>query len=430
MPEKKQGQYLQPIIFWLFAIFLISIVFSLRAVSSISIGLLLIGGAIEMKTNGNGFLSKNPLFFFSIACITLYFLKIISLAYTENQNETIKHLQKTSALIFVPLAVYTCKNCITAISFNKLMTYLTIAMFFAGMFCIGFATGKYLKGSVDNVFFYHELVRPLSQHAIQMSILVFITLVFSLESLRHGFFINKALIIGITVFLSLFLFLLSSKLIIVFYVLYLVYYSLSTIRRDKVRRLYQLLLVFIPLLAIILILATSNPVGNRFKELTSGNMELFRQEKFHDSVYFNGLQFRLLQWRFVYEILNENHKWLIGLSPGDAQHYLDQKYIATNMYTGKPGTTETGFIGYHTHNQFLQVILQSGLAGLFAFLSMCFVLLRLMIIRRNWLLGFTISLLLIYCFTDAILETQYGLILFTFFPVFIFCGVSGWKDSK
>src|SRR5688572_5814049 len=99
MPEKIKEQYLQTIIFWLFAIFLISIVFSLRAISSISIGLLLVAGIIEMKKQGRVFFSNNPLLFFSLACILLYLLKIISLTYTENTNETFKHLQKTSALL-------------------------------------------------------------------------------------------------------------------------------------------------------------------------------------------------------------------------------------------------------------------------------------------------------------------------------------------
>ena len=424
MPEKIKGQYLQTIIFWLFAIFLISIVFSLRAISSISIGLLLVAGAVEMKKQGRTFFSNSPLFFFLIACILLYLLKIISLTYTSNTNETFKHLQKTSALLVVPLAIYTCQNCITSFRFNKLMSYLAVALCFAGIYCVIISAVKYMNGSTSHVFFYHELVKPLLQHAIQMSILVFISLVFTLESLRTGAFqFNKSLLVIIVLFLSFFLFLLSSKLIIIFYVIYLLSYALRTIRKDKIRGRYKFLLISVPLICIVLMFVTSNPVSKRFRELASGNIELYKQEKFQQGDYFNGLQFRLLQWRFVNEILTEKQRWLTGLSPGEAQYHLDQKYIATNMYTGKPGTDEKGFLGYHTHNQFLQVLLQNGLAGLFAFLCMSFILLKLIFIRKNWLLGFTITLLLIYCFTDAILETQYGLILFTFFPVFIFCGV-------
>jgi hypothetical protein len=35
-------------------------------------------------------------------------------------------------------------------------------------------------------------------------------------------------------------------------------------------------------------------------------------------------------------------------------------------------------------------------------------------------LRITVLLLLVYCFTDAIMQTQYGLIIFTFFPVFMY----------
>jgi hypothetical protein len=42
---------------------------------------------------------------------------------------------------------------------------------------------------------------------------------------------------------------------------------------------------------------------------------------------------------------------------------------------------------------------------------------------KKYELKWLVALLLIYCFTDAPLETQYGLIIFLFFPVFIF-----WSD--
>jgi len=45
---------------------------------------------------------------------------------------------------------------------------------------------------------------------------------------------------------------------------------------------------------------------------------------------------RLIEWHFALEILNENHAWIQGVSPGDSQDLLNKKYIAAEMYTGDP----------------------------------------------------------------------------------------------
>ena len=144
-----------------------------------------------------------------------------------------------------------------------------------------------------------------------------------------------------------------------------------------------------------------------------------KQKKFSQAVYFNGLQFRLLQWRFVYEILNDNHSWILGLAPGDSQSYLNKKYISSDMYVGKKGTKDHGFLGYNTHNQLLQNLLQTGILGLIAFLFICFAFLKIIIKQKSIALSFIVLLLLALNFTDTFLETQYGLLTFIFFPLFI-----------
>jgi O-antigen ligase len=90
------------------------------------------------------------------------------------------------------------------------------------------------------------------------------------------------------------------------------------------------------------------------------------------------------------------------------------------MYTGIAGTDQMGFLGYHTHNQFLQVTLENGLPALFIFLSLCYTLSRMAVGSKKNEVKWLVALLLIYCFTDAPLETQYGLIIFLLCPVFLF----------
>jgi O-antigen ligase len=419
MPQRITRTYLDNSIFWLYVIFFISIVFSLRGVSSIAIGLILINGAIKAKKDCGSFFTNDLLSPFFIGCVLLYILKCISLLYTNDLSEGLKHLERESGLILIPLAVYSSSTFLNIVSYRKLMTYFTVIIFAATVLCLVMAIQKYNSGNDQSAFFYHYLVRPLGQHAIQFSILVFFELVFLYQTLKRKIYkVSKTLLFFLIIYFSFFLFLLSSKLVLAFYLVYAVY-SIISIKKNS-QKPYVSIIAFAFLLTIAVSLLTAkNPIGNRFREIAFGNLELIKQEKFTQANYFNGLQFRLLQWRFVYEILNENNSWILGLSPGDSQKYLDQKYVSTGMYTGKVGTTDRGFLGYNTHNQFLESLLQTGIIGLIAFSFICYALIKEMVKQKNSEFRFIILLLLAFSITDTTLETQYGLILFTFFPIFL-----------
>jgi O-antigen ligase len=150
----------------------------------------------------------------------------------------------------------------------------------------------------------------------------------------------------------------------------------------------------------------------------NGDLAIVKQEKFNPGHYFNGLQFRLLQWEFTAELLNENDSWWYGVSPADAQTLLDQKYISKKMYAGDPAKGTKGYLGYNTHNQFLETLLQSGIPGLVILLAACFFLVRIAWRKKRRIISFIIALLLAWLFSESVLERQFGIMIFTFFPLF------------
>jgi O-antigen ligase len=413
---KKEGilRYLDHFLFATFLLFLTSIVFSFRAVSSISVGLILIIGLAKTQRIWHHLICHKALAFFWIGCTLLFILQCISLLYTNNLPEGGRLLQRSSGIIFIPLAVIINKDFLTE-KFQKLRYYFSIILCVGSLYCLAKAFSGYIEGASIFIFFYHNLVKPLSQHAIQFSIMVFIALVFLIENLKrsngYSIFLSRVMIS----FLSLIIVLLSSKLVISMYVLFLLYFYFN----EKIHKLRSVALIPVFIIALTIATVTPNPLGNRFGELFAGNKMLFTQDKFSPATYFNGVQFRLLQWRFCYEILTEQRSWLNGLTPGDAQSFLNRKYLETNMYTGKPGTPDRGYLGYHTHNQFLQTLLENGLVALVLFLCVCFSLFKMAIECKSKGLKWLVVLLLIYCFTDAPLETQYGIVIFTFFPAFL-----------
>jgi O-antigen ligase len=409
----------------LYLTFFISLIFSFRAISSISIGLILATGIIKNKIETKTFFHKNLKNFSLAGCLLLYLLYIISLLYTHNIHEGWNNIRIKSGLLFTPLAI--CfTNYVNTDTRTKLFRGYCLALGVASLNCLGGAFFHYLKTGETLKFFYHALVSPLHHHAVYFSIFVFIALVFLFEDMRKNtFMFNKPFHIFLLLYFSVFLFLLSSKLVIVFFLLYLLYYCISLIKKKKTGRMLAIgsLILFITIGS--LVLTIRNPISERFYELLHGDIKILNQDRFDPGKYFNGLEFRMLQWKFVAEILTENHRWWIGVGPGDAQLYLDQKYILANMYTGDPARSDRGLLGYNTHNQFLETLLQTGIIGLIILLALCISLVRMAMQKKSRCVSFIIILLLSWMFSESVFETQYGIMIFTFFPLFIYRGENG-----
>lgn len=401
----------------LYLIFLASLAFSLRAFTSISIGLLLIFNFYFNRKKEGRWLPPGPGFYL-LAGFGLYLLlECLSLLHTEDTAAGFRHLEKTSGLLLITLALYSSAQFLNRNFYERLMWSFAFFLFAACTICLWQAAISYFQKGQTSVFFYHELAGNIGQHAIRFSIILYLSIIFLIMQFRKNEGTRKQIIIILVLFFSFFLVLLSSKLVLVFYALSIGFLLIRT--RTKILRR------FLPFIGLLLagglaIALTSNPVSQRFRLLFSGDQHLFQREKFDQGIYFNGVQFRLLQWRIVPEVLNRHQAWMIGVSPGDAQTELDQVYREKNMYTGRKGTEDKGLLGYHTHNQFLQTLLQHGLIGLALLLTICFYMGRMIIRSGDMESRLLVVLLFQYCFTDAILETQYGIVLFCFFPLFSF----------
>ena len=229
---------------------------------------------------------------------------------------------------------------------------------------------------------------------------------------------RKPLHFFLIVFFTIFLFLLSSKLVIAYFLVYFAFVlirSFSLVSKPFILSSTIGLIVFFAFVLIV-----PNPVSNRFQEIIGTDFDFLKSEKYNPGEYFNGLQFRMLQWRFVPQILTEKKAWLTGVSVGNAQSLLDQKYRSANMYVGDSRRGDKGFLGYNTHNEVLEALLQTGVPGLLIFILIIGSLIRMAWKRRNPELVFVTILLISYCFLESVLESQYSLVIFLFFPSFFY----------
>ena len=403
----------------LYLIFFISLICAFRAITSMCIGTMILAGIIIHKPSLKSIFNTKAANLFAIGCILFFFLQALSLLYTNNLHEGLHDAQLKSGLIFTPLALlilHTSNN----EEAGKLYFSYCLALFFASVYLLCIAFSQYLHHKTVGVFFYHALVSPFRFHAVYYSILVFMALLFLIENVTSkNYLLSKLFHLLLLAFFSFFLFLLASKLVISFYIIYCIFTLIKQSRLYKQSRLFicssTVLLVF----STAFILLTKNPIGARFRDFSNGNISLISQDKFSPAVYFNGLQFRLLEWKLVPQILNETHAWWTGVSTGDAQALLNQKYISLNMYRGEPGKPSDGYLGYNAHNQLLQSLLQNGIPGVLSFLFICSALIMMARLAKKRILSFTVILLICYLFVESLFEEQYGIVIFAFWPLFI-----------
>jgi O-antigen ligase len=402
-------------------LFFISFISDIRPIVGLTTILLAANAFVVHRLESGKWWNPHFLNLFTIGLFLYFAIQAAALLYTVNLREGLDKFQTNLGMIILPVGVL-YSSLVNKQSYGKWMKGYIYILFTATLLALVHAAISFVQYHDGSVFFYHSLVSLYSKHAIQFSIIVFIGILFLMEEYsRPLFFKDKTRIVFGIIYFSIFLFLLSSKLVIIIYFFYLLYTIVFTeifIRQ----RVYRFAGFFLLVILMASAFVTNTPFKERVREELDARFSIVRQQKFHPADYFSGIQFRILSWRFVIEILNEKHAWILGVSPGDYQNLLDEKYTRENMFIGGSPGNKTGFLGYHSHNQFLQAVLETGLFGLAFFAMTCAGLIRLAINSARRSLIVFVVLLLCNCFTDAPLKTQYGIILFVFFPLFMYKG--------
>lgn len=309
--------------------------------------------------------------------------------------------------------------------YRQLITVYSLLLLIVSLYCLGLALHRYRATGDSNVFFYHALTEPISQNAVFYSVFTLFGMVFllsplgdpALGALPHG--VRKVVRIALVVFFLGMIVLLSSRLLLIVTLLIL---ANTFSRRYSYRKNKSAFLIAgsALLLTVCLLFAIDNPIRTRFKEM-EGDLDIVRMNTFNPKMVFTSLQSRLIEGRFAVEILDSHHAWIFGVSPGDSQDILDQKYIDAKMDIGDPSQGPhrkmRGFIGYNFHNQYTESLVKTGLVGLVSLLTI-FCLLSAAAARQGakeaWYVTATLA---IFFIPEAPLTLQHGVFLFCFFPL-------------
>src|SRR5215216_6187550 len=310
---------------------LVSLAFSIRFLNSLSSILLV--AIVLIHPQRKTFITQAFTNYFFLSLLALFVLQIAGLLYANDTAHGWKEVTKKAGMVAIPFFFCGVRH-ISGRNICMAMVAFSISLAAACLYCLLHATILYLQDHDASVFFYHTLLVPFDQHAIFFSFFLFYCIVYWMEE-GSSYLPSKykGWLTALILFFVVMIVLLSSKLVIGITLLYMLYFIFKRWKERTGKRPALAALIVI-VVSVSLVMLTKNPVRERFADMNLSKHSIFTQQSFAPHMYFNGLEFRLLTWRFSYEILNEKKAWLLGVSPGDAQHELNRKYKEMNMYLG------------------------------------------------------------------------------------------------
>jgi len=342
-------------------------------------------------------------FVFGIWAVYFLLQVIAFFRYTGDYNSLA--IQQKASLIAMPLLLYVLIS-----NYEHVWRYGIMGFLFgnviAALVCFIVAIIQYIHTHNAGVFFYHQYSKAIGLSAIYFSFYLLIALGYIVSD-KSPFNRYWARILGTFLYLNLLL--LSSKISIIIGSLLLLILLFRSIKSvvPKVAVIVAGVCIFITLFI------TANPIKKRFTDVNINSYSSVLTMNNFTDYHFDGLSLRLVFWRLGYGLMKEKGLWLIG---DGGQHYhqdFSEKIKAYHLYAGNGTPSDTGYLSYNMHNQYMETYLQFGIVGLLLLLSFLLYVLAQAIYYKRVILIYTIILFTLVFLTESVLETQSGILLFT-----------------
>jgi O-antigen ligase len=351
-----------------------------------------------------------------------YLIYVIGLLYTEDEKNGMFQLEQKLTLIVFPL-ILVSNPPLTEKKTDLLLYLFAFACCSAGLYSL--LNGLLLNFRLNELetldfrfFTNQQLAGYIGSHSTYLSMYFAFSIGIILSLFRKygsGWIQNLCTIVALT-FMILFLLLLASRIVILVTTLL---FLVSIMRALRYRKMKMRFLIAGLLLVMIgaFVISRIDFIRKRIDQLYSFNAEdpIGNQEE-------NGVSQRVFFWRNAIEIIKK--KPLLGHGTGDAPQQFRKQY--QQLLESNPGYPESvvkaiRFFSenrYNSHNQFLQVMILFGIAGLMIFVFIFGRAYYVSFKQRDWLMFFFVTVVLFTCMTECVLDRQMGVVFFSFFMSF------------
>lgn len=333
--------------------------------------------------------------------IILYLFFCISFFWSVDKDLTVKGLVRTVSLLIIPLTFSIIPK-FSVVNYKKVIDIFTGSNFILGIFLLINAVFSFLKVNSFHVFTYHDLVSVLDLNAIYVSVFFSFSFIYLLSLNKKSKYQKVALVL-----IGLIIMLLSSKTVIVAFVLCCVIFLLKKVGRKDFKKPRTL-----AVLALLIMLFTfaSFQVVDRFKvEFKTNIEEVLTKDKFNKVYPWTGTSFRLLQLRILKQQIDEDGILLKGFGLFASRKDVVDKHLRFN--------THHGFHTRNYHNMYAQIFSETGIIGLFILLAIILYSFTLSFkLKEFTVLGFSIIISFIFL-TESFLWVQRGV----YFTIILYC---------
>ena len=343
----------------------------------------------------------------SILFIVFFFLQLTSLLFSDNLSNGANILfRRLSLLAFPVLFMFPGSKIISkGNSLLKLFAGSTVIFI---IFC--FLNALYKSISLQNGLFIINTHPPegywmsyflgsylsVNQHPSYLAMFVSLSVFIALESIFEvGLKKYKRILWCFACILLLVsIYLLSSRAGFLAISIALLFYFLFKLDYKK-RILRKTLLVILLLFVTISIVRTNERITLFMEQFSDGT---FREKIAKDS--------RILIWRSSIKIIKNNP--VLGVGIGDAGAELMKEYLII-------GDKDLIDSHYNAHNQFLEILLETGIAGLLVFLMIFGYMIYISLSEKNLIYGLFLLMMFIFFMFESVLSRLSGVAYFSLF---------------
>jgi O-antigen ligase len=345
------------------------------------------------------------------AFISYYLFQVIGLIYSDDLQMGLSNAFGRLSLVFFPLVLFypgeMIRNRIdTLLKIFSLSTFcfLLFCFIYAAIRSISLTSGSFVFNPHPDEFpylsYFYASDLTLFQHPSYLSMYVLLSAFICFET---SFGVNNSrrrstwFILALLLVISLYF--ISSRTGILIAILLLPYYFFR-----KVKKLKKSKFLFIGILVIMIL---SLPLL-----LKNQRVEYLYDKIMNNETYGTEVEEpRFIIWKSAMTIFKNNP--FLGVGIGDVRTELAKEYERagkTDMAVSKP----------NAHNQFIEVLLETGIIGFIMFISLIFIMFRIAILDDNLLYGVFIMIILAFFIFETILYRLAGVSFFSLFAFLLY----------
>ena len=332
----------------------------------------------------------------TLLLIMFYGFCVSSLLWTDSIANTKIALSRFLSFLLIPLGFSVRIS--RKLQTEKIFKIFSKSLVLYALYCIILAIIKALRNKDISYLFYHKLSGNISNmSAIYLSVFISFAIAYHVNKK-----IKSKLDILCLLLLSLFLILLSSKIVIT---VTLLSSTLILLKNLKLKKLSFIHIGFTGIVLLLFFLASFNFYNRVEKEIYKTKInEVLTKKEFGHVYDWTGSGLRIFQIKAFTEILSDKKKYLFGLGLNNSQKSLNDKYNEYDLYPG--------FQNYNFHNQYIQILSELGFVGLLIVGSIFITMLKQAIFNKDYFLLSFIFLILFVFMTESFIWRQRGMVFF------------------